>query len=136
MNRCRSAYPPLLVTPGKVIADLHAYIDCTRFEMYVRAWMLNESGMTLADLHAPITLKVQIRLTIPQYVAHHSVYISYSVCTYYIIHYPPPVYALCKPSKSITTLEPVGLRQATGDIPVTPVSTVTPMQLRVGHVCM
>ena len=32
----------------------------------VRAWMLNASGMTLADLHSYITLKVQIQLTIPQ----------------------------------------------------------------------
>ena len=35
----------------------------------VRACMLNTSGMTLADLHASITLKVQIQLTVPQYVS-------------------------------------------------------------------
>ena len=58
----------------------------------VRAWMLNESRMTRADLHASITLKVQVQLTIPQYVAHHPVDISYSVCTYHIIHRPLPVY--------------------------------------------
>ena len=44
--------------------------------MIVRAFMLNASGMTLTDLHASITLKVQIQLTIPQYVVYHPVYIS------------------------------------------------------------
>ena len=56
--------------------------------------MLNASRMTLADLHAYITLKLQIYLTIPQYVVHHPVHISYSVCRYYSIHCPPPVYTL------------------------------------------
>ena len=49
----------------------------------VRAWMLNASGMTLADLHALITFKLQIELTIPPYVVQHPVHISYSVCRYY-----------------------------------------------------
>ena len=98
--------------------------------------MLDESGMTLADLHASIILKIQIQLTIPQYVALHSVYISYSVCRYYITHCPLPVYALCKASRSVTTLEPVGLRHAMGDILVTPVSAVTRIQLHVGHACV
>ena len=34
-NRCPSAYPILLATSGMTLADLHAYIDCTCFEMYV-----------------------------------------------------------------------------------------------------
>ena len=53
----------------------------------VRASILNESGMTLADLQAFITVKVQIQLTIPEHVAHHSVYISYSVK---VLHYTLP----------------------------------------------
>ena len=72
--------------------------------------MLNESSMILADLHESITLKVKIQLTIPQYVALHSVYISYSVCTYNIIHCPPPVYTQRKAPRSVSTLEPVDLR--------------------------
>ena len=95
----------------------------------VRAWMLNASGITLADLHASITLEVQILLTIPQYVVNHPVHISYSVCRYYSIHCPPPVNTLSQASRSVTTLEPVSLRQATGGILVTPVSAVTRMQL-------
>ena len=84
LNRCPSGYPLLLAT----------------------------SGMTLADLHAYITLKLQIELTVPQYVVYHPIYISYSVCRYYRLHCPPPVYTLIKASRSVTTLEPVGLRQA------------------------
>ena len=34
MNRCPSACPLLLVAPGMTLADLQAYIDLTRFEMY------------------------------------------------------------------------------------------------------
>ena len=87
--------------------------------------MLNASGMNLADLYASITLKLRIKLTIPQHVVYHPVHISYSVCRYYNIHSPPLVYTLSKASGSVTTLEAVGLRQATGDIIVTPVSGVT-----------
>ena len=74
--------------------------------------MLNASGMTLADLYASITLKLQIELTIPQYVVYHPVHISYYVCRYYSIRGPPPVYTLSKTSTSLTTLEPVGLGEA------------------------
>ena len=102
-NRCLSAYPILLAT----------------------------SGMTLADLHAYITLTLRIKFTIPQYVVYHPVHISCYVCRYYSIHCPPPVYTLSKASRSVTMLEPVGLRQATGGILVTPVSAVTRMQLLV-----
>ena len=102
LNRCPSGYPLLLAT----------------------------SGMTLADLHAYITLKLQIELTVPQYVVYHPIYISYSVCRYYRLHCPPPVYTLIKASRSVTTLEPVGLRQATGGTLVTPVSAVTRVQLQ------
>ena len=35
LNRCSSAYPLLLATLGMTLVDLHAYIDCTCFEMYV-----------------------------------------------------------------------------------------------------
>ena len=85
------------------LADLHANSACTGFEMYVHgcsmrqtcladlracndstcfygcAWMLNASGITLADLHAFITLNVPIQLTIPQYVVYYPVHISYQV---------------------------------------------------------
>ena len=138
LNRCPSAYPLLLVI--STLADVHAYIDCTRFEMHVhgcsmhqawkladlhtysdctkyifpdvRAWMLNASAMTLADLHASITLKLQIQGTIPYYVVYHPVHISYSMCRYYSIHCPPSVYTLSKASRSVTALEPIGLGQA------------------------
>ena len=91
--------------------------------------LLATSGMTLADLHASITLKLRVELTIPQYVVYHPVHILYSVCRYYSIHCPPPVYTLSKASRNVTTLEPVGLRQATVGILVTSVSAVTRMQL-------
>ena len=99
---------------------------------YVRAWMLNASGMTLADLRGPITVEAQIQLTIPEYVVCHPVHISYSVCRYFSLHCPPPVYTLNKASRSVTTLEPVGLRQTTGGNIVNPVSAVARMQL---HAC-
>ena len=43
---------------------------------YVRALMINASGMTLAYLHAFIALKAQIEITIPPYVVYHPVHIS------------------------------------------------------------
>ena len=87
----------------------------------VRAWMINASVITLADLRGPITLEVQIQLTIPEYVVYHPVHISYSVCRYFSIDCPPPVYTLSKESRSVTTLESVGARQTTGGILVNPV---------------
>ena len=36
----------------------------------VRAWMLNASGITLADSRGLITLEVQIQFTIPQFVVY------------------------------------------------------------------
>ena len=95
LNRCLSAYALLLTTSDMTLADLHAY-----FFRDVRARMPNASGMTLDDLHASITLKLQIELTKPQYVVYHPVLISYSVCRYYSIHCPPPVYTLSKTSRS------------------------------------
>ena len=52
MNR-PSVCPLLSATSGMTLADLHAYIDCTRSEMCVQ-WMLNASGMALDDLIASI----------------------------------------------------------------------------------
>ena len=70
----------------------------------------------------------------PKYVAYPTVYISCSVCRYCILHCPQLVYTLSRALRSVTTLEPVGLRHATGDILVTPVSAVTRMKLHVGNI--
>ena len=43
LNRCPSAYPLLLATSGMTLADLHAYIDCTRFEMYVHGCSMHQA---------------------------------------------------------------------------------------------
>ena len=50
LNRCPSAYPLLLATPGMT----RRYTSIYRLYTFpaVCAWMLNASGMTLADLHA------------------------------------------------------------------------------------
>ena len=76
--------------------DSRRFTSIYLFYMFpdLRAWMIHASGTTLADLHAFITLKAQIELTIPLYVVYHPVHISYSVCRYDVIHCPPPVYTL------------------------------------------
>ena len=43
LNRCPSAYPLLLATSGMTLADLHAYIDCTCFEMYVHGYSMHQA---------------------------------------------------------------------------------------------
>ena len=63
-----------------------------RFYMFrdVRSWVVNASGMTLADLHAPITVKVQIN-----YLYHSALPITrstfhtlYAGVILYIAHHP------------------------------------------------
>ena len=43
MNRCPSACPLLLVASGMTLADVHAYVDFTRFEMYVHGCSMRQA---------------------------------------------------------------------------------------------
>ena len=43
MNRCPSACPLFLVASGMTLADLQAYIDFTRFEMYVHGCSMHQA---------------------------------------------------------------------------------------------
>ena len=51
MDRCPSACPLLLVTPGMPVADLHADIDFTRFEMYVHGCLMRQALRSTIYLH-------------------------------------------------------------------------------------
>ena len=51
MDRCPSACPVLLLTPGMPVADLHADIDFTRFEIYVHGCLMRQALRSTIYMH-------------------------------------------------------------------------------------